>query len=405
MTGEVTTPPVVDWLDPETLLDDPYPSYARLRAESPVAWLPFMSTFLASTYETCRAVLMHPETFSQALDTPGAATMRRVVGRSTMLDVDDPQHATERTPVNPGLRPKAMKEHWASMFTANARCYLDAVAESGPDSADLNKIFAAPLAAKNLMDILGIRNDVEVSVVREWSAALMAGIANVTNDPQIWGIVDRARSEMDSYLAQLISFYHRHPDKSYTSALVEAGLDDEAVSANVKLAISGGINEPQHAATSMVWGLNENPDQRAAVLADPSLWGNVFDEALRWVSPIGWIPAQALCDTNIAGVDVPKGSVIHSLVSSGNHDETVFCNPGDFDVRRKKVMHLAFGGGIHMCAGMWAAKWSIGNIAIPMLYERFEGLRNADDRESHWSGFVLRGLSSHAVTWDKDLKG
>jgi cytochrome P450 len=221
-------------------------------------------------------------------------------------------------------------------------------------------------------------------------------------DAQTWTRVDEVRSEVDALLDELIPYLRKNPDGTFTSALVEAGRPEDSIKANVRLALSGGINEPQHAITSIVWALSEHPEQRADVLANPELWPDVFEETLRWLSPLGFVPRGVIEDVEIAGVPVPAGSMVASLLASANRDDAAFPNPDMYDIRRPKTAHLAFGAGPHQCAGAWVARWSIGSIAVPMLYERFEGLRNATDRQANWFGFVFRGLMEHPVTWDRD---
>jgi cytochrome P450 len=396
-----TTAPIADWIDPGQLEEDPYPVYRKLREQSPVAYVPFMASYVVSRYEACRFIETTPEIF--AADPGGSAlgTMRRTMGQATMIDTDDPQHSEERGPVNPGLRPRAIKEQWTGSFEANARFYMDALADAGPDHADLNSAVASPLATKNLMDLLGIRG-VDVETVRDWSAVMMEGLCNVEDDPAVWRKVDAVREQLDTLLRELIPYLRANPDNTFTSALVAAGRPEQAILANVKLALSGGINEPQHAITSTVWALSQHPDQRAALLADPASWPDALEEVLRWVSPLSNIPRRARCDVEIDGVLIPEGSGVAALIASANRDESVFDRADVFDIRREKKPNLAFGAGAHQCAGIWVARWSIGSIAMPMLYERFEGLRNADDRDSAWAGFVARGLVDHPVTWDRD---
>jgi cytochrome P450 len=401
MTKAAPGVPVADWIDPEDLVVDPYPVFSRLRAESPVAFVPFMSTYVVANFHGCKFIEMTPEAFASDGGGSSLGTMRRTMGAPTMIDTDDPEHARERGPVNPGLRPKAVRERWTGAFEANARYYLDRLADAGPGQADLNSVVASPLATKNLMDVLGIR-DVEVERVRDWSATLMSGLMNVSDDPEVWAQVDAVREEVDSLLQELIPFLRHHPDDTFTSALVSAGRPDEAILANVKLALSGGINEPQHAVTSVVWSLSEHPEQRAAVLADPALWPDAFEETLRWISPLSNLPRVARRDVEIEGVVIPSGSATAALIASANRDETVFTNAHTFDIHRPKKANLTFGAGAHQCAGIWVARWSIGNIALPMLHRRFAGLRNAEDRDAKWFGFVARGLVNHPVTWDED---
>jgi cytochrome P450 len=390
------SPPTVEWIDPGQLMVDPYPTYARLREEAPVAFVPFLGMYLAAGYDDCRLIESDTDRFSADRATP----TRRAIGRASLIDTDDPEHAAVRAPINPGLRPKAVKANFTEVFEKNARHYIDRLAEAGP-GADLNSVVASPLATKNLMDMLGIRG-VEVDRVRTWSSTLMEGVADIGGDADVWRRVDEVREEIDVLLAELIPYLRAHPDGTFTSSLANSDLDDDVVAATVKLAISGGINEPQHAITSMVWTLTEFPEQRAAVLGDPELWTAVFDEALRWMSPLAFIPRLVLEDTELHGVTIPAGSTLTAIIASGNRDENVFERADEFDIRRPKVAHLAFGSGKHMCAGMWAARWAIGGIAVPELYRRFDGFRALEEGADGWSGFVVRGLGACPVSWDAD---
>ncbi|MCX2750335.1 cytochrome P450 [Arthrobacter sp. MI7-26] len=389
--------PVADWVDVAALASDPYPIYARLRAESPVAWVPQLNKFLVTNYAGCHAVEQDQEIFSANVS---GATMTRAIGAQPMLRKDDPEHSADRAPVNPVLRPKSIKEVWGPVFEGNAETYLEKVAEIGPHEADLNRDYAAPVASQNLIDLLGLK-DVSVEQVRRWSHAFIAGMGNVLDDPAIWERCDASTEEADRLLEELIPYYRQNPDASMVSAWANSGLPASNVAANVKLTISGGMNEPQHMVTNMVWALSNHPEQSALVFTDPLLWAAAFDEAVRWQSPIGMYPRETTRETILEGVRIPAGAGIGVVVASANHDEAHFGDSAaDFDINRPKRPHLAFGSGVHLCAGHWAAKTSIGQIAVPMAYKRFPGLRVDKQRNESWDGWVFRGLTSLPVTWN-----
>lgn len=389
--------PVVDDLDFQAMSRDPYPTYDRLRTEAPVAWVPQLNKYLVTSYSACQAIEQDQQVFSANVS---SATMTRAIGAQPMLRKDDPEHAADRAPINPVLRPKSIKEAWAPVFTANAETYLDELESRGPAQADLNDHYAAPLAARNLADLLGLK-DASVDQVRTWSHAFIAGMGNVLDDPAIWERCEAAIGECDEQLAELIPFYQRHPDASMISALANSGLPRENTAANVKLTISGGMNEPQHMVTNMVWSLQHRPEQRQAALSDAALWPAVFDEAVRLHSPIGMYPRETTTATVLDGVALPAGAGLGVVVGSANRDETHFgADPSVFDIFRPKKPHMAFGSGVHLCAGHWAAKTAIGQIAVPKLYERFTDLRLDASRPAHWEGWVFRGLTSLPVTWN-----
>lgn len=389
--------PVADWVDVAALATNPYPTYARLRAESPVAWVPQLNKFLVTTYAGCHTVEQDQELFSANVS---GATMTRAIGAQPMLRKDDPEHSVDRAPVNPVLRPKSIKEVWGPVFERNAEAYLQKVAELGPEEADLNRDYAAPVASQNLIDLLGLK-DVSVEQVRRWSHDFIAGMGNVLDDQSIWDRCDAATAEADRLLEELIPYYRQNPDASMVSAFANSGLPTANVAANVKLTISGGMNEPQHMVTNMVWALSNHGDQREQVLADPALWASVFDEAVRWQSPIGMYPRETTRETVLEGVRIPAGAGVGVVVASANRDAGHFgASAAEFDINRTKRPHLAFGSGVHLCAGHWAAKTSIGQIAVPLAYERFPGLRVDKRRSESWDGWVFRGLTSLPVTWN-----
>jgi cytochrome P450 len=391
------TTPVAEWVEPAEMLADPYPTYRRLLDESPMAWVPALNRYLATSAAACRAIEEDQRTYTANVS-GGSALMARALGARPMLRKDDPEHAAERRPINPTLRPKMLRGRWAPVFERNARTQLAVLRERGPDDADLNRDYAGPVAAQNLIDLLGLTG-AGVDDMQRWSHAFIAGTGNLHDDPDIWRRCDEARREVDALLDELIPHYRAHPDDTITSALVHAGLPLGDVAANVKLTISGGMNEPQHVVTNAVWALSRHPGQRDRVLADPSLWPAVFDETVRWLSPIGMYPRETTRPVVLQEVPLPAGAPIGVVVAAANRDATAFERPDAFDIARPRRPHLGFGSGTHLCAGHWAARISIGEIAVPLLYAQLPGLRTDPHRAEEWHGWVFRGLTTLPVTW------
>ncbi|MQA34426.1 cytochrome P450 [Modestobacter roseus] len=389
--------PTADWVDPTVLARDPYDTYTRLRELGPVVRVPAVGKYLVTSFAGCRDVEADQETYSASV-TGGSATLARALGAQPMLRKDDPDHAVERQTVNPTLRPKNIRQTWAPVFERNARTQLAVLREQGPDDADLNRDYAGPVAAQNLVDLLGLRG-ASAADMQRWSHAFIAGTGNLHDDADTWRRCDAAREEVDALLEELVPWYRRHPDGSMTSAFVNGGLPHEAVAANVKLTISGGMNEPQHMVTAVVWALSRHPDQRRRVLADPALWPAVFDETVRWVSPIGMYPRETTRATVLAGTRLPERAPIGVVVAAANRDPAEFDGAAEFDSARPRRSHLGFGSGVHLCAGHWAARISIGEIAVPLVHEALPGLRSDPRRAEQWAGWVFRGLSSLPVTW------
>jgi cytochrome P450 len=141
----------------------------------------------------------------------------------------------------------------------------------------------------------------------------------------------------------------------------------------LKVILLGGMQEPGHGAGSTLAGLLSEPSQLAAAQADPGLLPAVIEEGLRWVSPIGTQTRQVAADTELAGVRLPQGAPVGSLVSSANRDETKFPDPDRFDIFRPRGVNIAFGTGRHFCAGHAFSRALI-KIAIEELLGRFPRL-------------------------------
>ncbi|MCU4298787.1 cytochrome P450 [Brevibacterium permense] len=392
-----TAMPVADWFDPHAAMRDPYPQFARLRELGPVVFAPSVNRVLLTTHAAVSEAEQHPECFSShSRQNP---TMVRALGGRPMLRKDDPEHAAERSAINPTLRPKTIKSVWSPKFADNVLTWLDHLVEVGPDEADLNRDFAAPVASQNLIDLVGFPDDVDVESMRRWSTSYIAGIGNILDEPQIWKWAEESQTEVDAILDRLIPRLRKSPDASITSHLIEVGLPDNVVRANVHLTISGGMNEPQHMITNLVWALSEHPDQRSAVLGGETGWDSAFEETVRWQSPIGMIPREVIADTEVCGVPIESGTDVGLLLASANRDADMFTDADVYDVSRNARGHLGFGSGVHMCAGRWAAKNAIASCALPELYRRLPELTVDRERETRWNGWVFRGISALPVTW------
>lgn len=396
-TSSPTEAPVAEWIDPTEMLRDPYETYRRLRDLGPVVWVPKMNRYLATSFAACWAIEADQETYSA--DVSGSsALMARALGAKPMLRKDDPDHAAERGTINPCMRPRNIRENWLPLFRDNAERYLAELLERGPDQADLNEHYAAPLAAQNLIDMLGLEGAAPKDMTR-WSHAFIDGFANLADDADVWVRCNAAQEQIDGLLDDLIVHFRRQPNHSMISAMVNSNQPEEFIRANVKLTVSGGMNEPQHMVTNMVWALSQHPEQGEKVMEEPELWPRVFEESVRWLAPIGMYPRQTTRDTVLDGTAVPAGAGIGVVVGAANRDPAAFGAAETFDIFRPKKPHLGFGAGVHLCAGHWAARISIGEVAVPMLYNRLPGFKQDGRRPDTWQGWVFRGLTSLPVTW------
>src|SRR5699024_6737730 len=142
----------------------------------------------------------------------------------------------------------------------------------------------------------------------------------------------------------------------------------------------GGLNEPRDAIGAAAWALMQNPEQLALVQQDPAKWDAVFDEAIRWVAPIGMYSRQTTGDTVLRGTFLAGGAKLGISLLSANRDEQYWKAPERFDLTRVgEGAHLAFGKGVHVCLGAWVARAQF-NAALPKLFSELPQLGLIPDR-------------------------
>ena len=173
----------------------------------------------------------------------------------------------------------------------------------------------------------------------------------------------------------------------------------ESVSANIKLAISGGQNEPRDAIAGCIWALLTHPDQLALVLAGKARWLQVFEEYARWMSPIGMSPRRIAKAWSIKGIDLEPEDRIFFMFGSANRDEAHFQDADKFDVKRDTAKSIAFGAGPHYCAGAWASRAMVADVALPSIFARLKDLRLDDAEPVRIGGWAFRGLLNLPAAW------
>ena len=137
--------------------------------------------------------------------------------------------------------------------------------------------------------------------------------------------------------------------------------------ANVKLFISGGLNEPRDVIATTLHALLADPEQEALAREDPENLARATEESLRWTSPIGMFPRVVHQDTELGGVELAAGTRIGVLIASANRDERHWEDPDRFDLRRATVRHMAFSRGPHVCPGAYVARQQVARAALPAL--------------------------------------
>ena len=135
------------------------------------------------------------------------------------------------------------------------------------------------------------------------------------------------------------------------------------------------------------------------MLAGQVTWRRVFDEYLRWMSPIAMSPRRVAQAFTVDGVTLAPEDRVFFMFGSANRDEAVFADPDRFDIHRDASSHIAFGAGPHYCAGAAASKSLIAEVALPALFAHLPGLRLQPGADVRFGGWAFRGPLSLPVAW------
>src|ERR1700686_3844277 len=372
---------------------DPYPALAKIRRHTPIAFVPQ----LGSTVFTRRDDIFSQEKRIDVFSSHHPMGLMNTLMGQNMMRKDGDAHMSERAAMFPSVSPRTVRDTWSKQFQAHADRILDALAPMG--RADLCKAFALPLSAECLKDITGLTN-MRYQDMDAWSQAMIDGIANYTGNKAVETRCHAATAGIDAAIDDMIPVLTRHPNTSILSVLLPAGQPMQSVRANVKLAISGGQNEPRDAISGTVWALLTHPDQLAMVRDGKAKWLDVFEEYARWIAPIGMSPRRVAKPWSYGGVDFEPEDRVFFMFGSANRDEACFPDPHHFEIIRATQKSIAFGAGPLFCAGPFASRALVPDVALPSIFARLQGLRLDQSEPVRIGGWAFRGLLNLPVAWD-----
>lgn len=392
MNPHMSSAPQFD-IDVPAFWADPYPTYRRMRAEAPIAYVPQLGATMLTRRDDIFVCEKNVEVFSS--DQP-QGLMNRLMGHN-MMRKDGEAHMRERRALFPSVSPKTVKAHWTAVFQAHADRILDELQPHG--SCDLVKACAMPLSGEALKSITGLTN-ITWAEMDAWSQAMIDGIANYTGKTEIEARCHAATARIDAAIDDMLPVLARRPDQSMLSVLTRSGMGMESVRANVKLAISGGQNEPRDAISGAVWALLTHPAELARVMAGEVSWMQVFEEYARWMAPIGMSPRRIARAASFGGVDFAPEDRVFLMFGSANRDEAHFERADEFDLSHDTAKSIAFGAGPHYCAGAFTSRALVADVALPGIFARLKGLRPVAGEPVPVGGWAFRGVLSLPVAWD-----
>jgi cytochrome P450 len=388
---------------------NPFPFYARLRAEQPVYKTTYVDkrpVYLVARYNDVSALLKDERLVKNRrsvlsarevarYDMPAPRSLRAI--ERNMLDLDPPDHTRLRALVHKAFTPRLVEQMHMRVQTL-ADELIDKMQRKG--QVDLVADYALPIPLTIISEIMGIptRDQYKFHGWTKRVVSLQSPIQGLFAIPSVLSFV--------RYLKKMFVQRRANPRDDLISALVqaeEAGdrLSEDELLAMVFILVIAGHETTVNLIGNGTLALLENPDQRERLRRDPSLITSAVEELARYYSPVEMSTERyAREDITIAGTTICKGEMVMGIIGSAHRDETQFECPNQLDISRTPNRHLAFGQGIHYCAGAPLARLET-QIAIQALIDRAPNLRLAMPTERlRWQPtFVLRGLEALPVAF------
>ncbi len=381
--------PVFD-IDTAAFHKDPYPFLERMRATCPIAYVPALDAVLITKRDDVFTLEKKIDVFSSYQPD---GLMTKLMGQN-MMRKDGEAHQIERKAIFPTLSPKTVQTVWEAQFKAATQDVLNTLTPL--KTADLVKDFAMPVSGEALKAMTGLTQMTWQEMDRV-SQGMIDGCANYTGDPEVEARCHDCTASIDDHITDCISTGIKDSDMSLIAVQCRAGLSDAQLRANVKLAISGGQNEPRDAIAGILWALLERPEAQHALQSGTLGYLQVFEEFTRWISPIGMSPRRIAKPYRYNGIDFQPEDRVFLMFASANRDETYFEDPNLFNPWRDTSKSVPFGAGPHFCAGAWASRSLIVNVALPMIMEAFPKMALSGPVD--FSGWAFRGPVKVPVVW------
>jgi len=396
-----------DIVDHDTYLDDvPHGTFARLRKESPVAWIeenPPNSGFWAVTkYDDVGQVSRDHETFTT---TKGIRLEEmapdELEARRTMMEFDPPEHTRLRRLVSQGFTPRVIATY-ENAFRSLASQVLDKVLPLG--KFDFVTEIARELPIRLLCRLLGVP-EADADRLVSWGDQMISH-----TDPEYTQfVVDRvdteeyrllpfrspAALEVFEFAEEMAIERRQKPQDDIITTLLTAEPDgvpltDLEFRNFFSLLMVAGNETTRHTLSHGLTFLMDNPDQMEELRENPHLMQSATEEILRYSSVTMHFRRTATRDTELRGVPIAEGDKVVVYYIAANFDEDHYPDPFRFDIHRNPTDQLAFGTGRHLCLGAWLARLEM-RVALEELLPRLADIEIVGPVQRLRSNFI-RGI-------------
>jgi len=344
-------------VDPGTR-DNPFTLQDEVRARGPI--VRGRLTYITATHSVVRDVLrsedfragdisaVFPWPLNRVYDWAHDATVLHPIEPPSLLAVEPPEHTRYRRQVSRVFTARAV-EGLRPRIQVLAEELLDELAGTGATATvDLVDRYATMLPVTVIAEILGVPQSERAEVLAYGGGA--APSLDLGLSWRQFRSVDASLRGFDAWLGAHLQRLRRSPGEDLLSKLVTLDDDGDRLSetelrATAGLLLAAGFETTVNLLGSGTELLLRNPEQLTRLRDEPELWPNAVEEVLRVESPVQLTARSALRDTEVAGMRVPAGQRVVTLLAGANRDPEVFRDPHIFDVGRSNAKdHLSFSG-------------------------------------------------------------
>jgi cytochrome P450 len=391
------------------ILQDPYPTYARLHEEGPLHYVDVGSKWAVwsiFSHAECSSIAKDPRLSAkraqqQLLALPLSrqaefSELARMLGL-WLIFMDPPEHTRLRKLLNKGFAPAAV-EGLRPQVAAIVDRMLTPLQHGS--AVDLMREFANPMPVRIILEMLGIPQELRDTFV-DWSRAiaLFRGSPDRTVE-QAKGAQD-ALIELTEFFRKTVAERRRKKGNDLISLLIdieEEGevLTEEELYAQCIALLFAGHETTRNLIGNGMFTLLQHPEETDELRESSEMIRTAVEELLRYESPVQFTARVLKEDIEVCGQRIPKKWTILCMLGAANRDPKKFEEPNRLNLKRLNNEHLAFSAGPHFCIGAQLARME-GQIAIMNLLRRFPKMKLAGPRPEWASTFGFRGLKSLPV--------
>jgi 4-methoxybenzoate monooxygenase (O-demethylating) len=350
--------PVLD-VDPfsDENLVNPYPMHEALREAGPVAWLSPYGVYSVARFDEVVHVLQNHQVFVSSRGVGLSDFNKEKPWRppSLLLEADPPQHTQARKVANKVFNPRTMREI-REEFQQAADRMVDDLFTAGP-TVEIDGVtdLAAAYPLTVFPDFMGLSEEGRENLLPYGNMVFNAfGPMNHLHEAALVKGGAAAPWIADQCMPG-VSKPGRFGDRLHQQA-AEAGMSGDWSARLMRSFLTAGVDTTVHGLGAALHELARHPDQWAKLREDPSRGRAVFDETVRYVSPVQTFFRTVNEDTEVSGVFLPEGGKVLMFLAAANRDPRQWEEPDVFDIDRSASGHVGFGFGIHSCVGQIMAR-------------------------------------------------